>query len=98
MTWLTQDVGSGVELVMYSLDNDTFRYVENGTWIVLRNLGAGTHVLTVRVFDNAGNFVERSITFQVITYGSWLLIFYVAAFAVAVGVFVYDRRFRRRSG
>ena len=97
MTWLTQDVGSGVELVMYSLDNDTFRYVENGTWIVLRNLGAGTHVLTVRVFDNAGNFVEKSITFQVITYGSWLLIFYVAAFAAAVGVFVYDRRFRRRS-
>ncbi|MDD1765522.1 MAG: hypothetical protein LUO84_03615, partial [Methanomassiliicoccales archaeon] len=98
MTWLTQDVGSGVELVMCSLDNGTFTYVENGTWIVLRNLGAGTHVLTVRVFDNAGNFVEKSITFQVITYGSWLLIFYVAAFAVAVGVFVYDRRFRRRSG
>jgi parallel beta-helix repeat protein len=59
------DSCSGIDYIEYRLDNGTFVECENETCIQLSLLGKGSHRLSLRVYDLAGNMATHEVTFEV---------------------------------
>jgi hypothetical protein len=94
--WSSIDNNSGIDRFEYSLDNQAFQSLGTADLVELTNLADGTHVLTIRAFDRAGNTVEKSITFEVSTLNSSLLIVFVVLYFVAMSAVVLGRRYRAK--
>jgi hypothetical protein len=101
ISWICTDAASGLAQLEYSLDNGAFKSC-TGESLALTNVGDGAHTITMRGTDNAGNAVERTLTFDVNTnvssmsgpIGPWLNIglIIVALAVVLVLILVLRRR------
>ncbi len=65
ITLTCSDPCSGVDCVEYSLDDGAYVVCEIETCIQLSSLSNGTHQLSVRIHDQAGNEVAQELTFEV---------------------------------
>ncbi len=63
--WTCTDAGSGIDRVEVSLDGGSFVSVGVATEHTYDDLAVGEHTVDVRVYDEAGNMVESSLTFTV---------------------------------
>jgi hypothetical protein len=97
VNWSAND-SNGIVGYEYSLDGASF--ISNGltTHIDLTNLTTGSHNLTVRAIDGAGNVVEKKLQFNIVAAGSsmgglmpWLLVI-VAIVAIMLLLFFLLRR------
>jgi parallel beta-helix repeat protein len=59
------DSCSGVDCVEYRPDDGQYETCESETYIQLSQIGNGTHELSVRVSDHAGNEIVQELTFRV---------------------------------
>lgn len=64
--WSATDAGSGVGTVQVSLDDGSFQTATGGTQ-TFTGLADGTHTVTIRATDAAGNVRTASVTFTVNT-------------------------------
>ncbi len=67
ITWTMTDAGSGLAKVEVAVDSDMFQNVGLVTSTELSDLKDGQHNVTVRVYDDAGNFRDVTVTFYVTT-------------------------------
>ena len=85
--------GSGVNYYLVRIDDGEWI---NTTYGELRvtNLTPGMHLVTVRAYDRAGNFVEKEFKFYVSPQIPWLwiIIGVIAAMAVVAGVVLFGHR------
>jgi parallel beta-helix repeat protein len=103
ITLTCSDPCSGVDCVEYSLDNGEYVVCGSETCIQLSDLSNGTHQLSVRIHDQAGNEATQELTFEVSiatddvdgdedtladTSSYWLTVGAIAAVVVAVLVIV----------
>ena len=103
--WSSADATSGVDHFEYSLDGAAFKSSGDTNSVGLADLEDGTHQLIVRVFDAAGNVVEKSITFRVDTnafsptgpFGPWLDVGLVLAIVAVLLVAVFALRGRKKT-
>jgi hypothetical protein len=101
VSWSSSDGTSGVNRTEYSLDGGAFQ-VCTGSSLDLKGLADGDHNLVLKVTDNAGNSIAKSVSFKVNTnvfsmsgpVGPWLDIglILVALFIVVLLVLLLRRR------
>ena len=65
LSWACSDACSGVEGVEYTLDDGTYIECGGDDWVKLLNLSLGEHVISMRIYDEAGNTATQSLTFTV---------------------------------
>jgi parallel beta-helix repeat protein len=65
ITWAGSDEGSGLDHYEVSVDGGAFRGVSMATSYSTPTLSVGSHQVTVRAFDRAGNKADSTITFNV---------------------------------
>lgn len=66
ITWSCGDSISGLNRTEYSLDNSAYQAC-TGDSLTLTGVSDGTHTITLRGIDGAGNAVERTLSFRVDT-------------------------------
>jgi hypothetical protein len=86
--WTCTDTGSGVDRVEVSLDGGSFESADTATEHTYDGLAAGEHTVEVRVYDDAGNMAESSVTFTVSEGGGISTIVLVGILLVVVIVVV----------
>ena len=101
VSWACADNVSGLKLLEYSLDDAAYKSC-TGDSLSLTELKDGTHTITLKATDNAGNTVERTLSFDVNTnvfstsgpMGPWLDIglLIVASGIILVVVLALKRR------
>jgi len=67
--WAMLDTGSGVSQVRISIDGGAFMSLGSVTSYDIATLADGTHNVTVRVTDRAGNYAEDTVEFTISTGG-----------------------------
>lgn len=92
----SQDTISGIHHFEYSIDNSTFKSIGIDRFVKLPNLKEGAHVIKIRSFDEAGNMIEKSLTFQVTAIGSWLFVIVLVMGAIVALAVLLDLRRRGR--
>ncbi len=104
ISWTCSDACSGVDRVEYSLDDETYIECGGDEWVKLLNLSSGEHVISIRIYDEAGNSATQNLIFTVKSGGGYDLSDYalpigiaVACAAVAIAIFLMYAM-RRRSG
>ncbi|MCJ7490217.1 MAG: hypothetical protein MUO87_08795, partial [Thermoplasmata archaeon] len=65
IAWSCSDVCSGIDWAEYSIDGATYVVCSVESYVDLVNLSDGTHVVQVRVYDDAGNMAEDDVQFDV---------------------------------
>lgn len=65
ISWICSDSCSGVDRVEYKLDTGPFVLCPDLTQVQLFNLTEGKHVITIAVFDEAGNWIAHDFEFTV---------------------------------
>lgn len=98
ITWTAQDSASGINRYEYSLDGGSFESVGLRTWVNLTGLIDGTHTITIRAFDNAGNFVDDTASFRVTIFRPYvsIIIIVISAIAVVGVIFEWERKRRKQ--
>jgi hypothetical protein len=64
ITLTCSDPCSGVDCVEYCLDGGAYKVCDSETCIQLSDLSDGTHQLSVRILDQAGNEAVQELTFE----------------------------------
>lgn len=67
ISWVGSDVTSGIERYEVKLDNGSWTNIGDLNSTTLNNVGDGSHSVTVRAYDKAGNYDDTSVTFTVNT-------------------------------
>jgi len=67
VSWTMEDEGTGVASVEISVDGGAFQNLGIVDHTEVPNLADGQHTVTVRVIDEAGNYAEQNVTFEVST-------------------------------
>ena len=64
----------------------------------LTGLIDGTHTITIRAFDNAGNFVDDTASFRVTIFRPYvsIIIIVISAIAVVGVIFEWERKRRKQ--
>lgn len=71
LVWTSEDDGSGIDRCLIKVDDRAFEYFSSDSGSVdMSGLENGDHTATLRAFDNAGNFVEVNVSFDVDLGGS----------------------------
>jgi hypothetical protein len=99
ITYTSTDNVSGLDVASYILDSGTPVSCSNGV-ISLSGLNDGTHTLKIRASDNAGNVIEKTMTFKVDTsvfsmsgpMGPWLDVILIILIIVAISIFLLVKR------
>jgi hypothetical protein len=104
ISWTASDATSGLDHFEYSLDGAAFIPCGLSTHVNLANLTAGSHNLTVRAIDGAGNVAEKTLQFNIVAAGisisgllPWLLLLAVAIAAMLILFLILSKR-RRKDG
>jgi len=95
--WAMLDTGSGISQVRISIDGGAFMSLGSVTSYDIATLADGTHNVTVRVTDNAGNYAEATVEFSISTGGgiSSIMIGAIALViivAIVAGVLLMKRK------
>jgi len=104
LTWSSSEGVSGMNRTEYSLDGGAFQTCVGGS-LELTGLADGDHDLVLRVTDNAGNIVTKSVSFTVNTnlfsvsgpVGPWLDVGLIAIALAAVFALVFLMRRRKKA-
>lgn len=67
VSWICSDNMSDLEYIEYCLDGGNFTCCDSNLSIYLLNISEGSHNITLRVFDQAGNIAEVTLWFEVDT-------------------------------
>lgn len=65
--WTATDTGSGLGEMSISLNGEEFLTTDDGSTHFIDDLPEGENVIVIRIYDMAGNIVERTISFTVDT-------------------------------
>ena len=92
--WDANDNISGIAYYMVKIDNGKWKKV-TGNGMDINGLKVGTHMVTIRAYDKAGNFVEKNYTFKVYAQFPWLWVIIgviVASIAIISIMFLLKRQ------
>ena len=87
ISWTMADSGSGVASARVSVDGGAFVSVGLATTYDALGLADGEHDITIRVTDEAGNVIEKSVSFTVSTGGEISTVM-LAAIAIIIVVVI----------
>jgi len=97
--WAMLETGSGISLVRISIDGGAFVSVGSATSYDIATLADGTHNVTVRVTDHAGNYAEATVEFTISTGGGISSIMMGAiALAIIVAIVAGVLLMKRKKG
>ena len=91
--WKSTDAVSGVDHYMIKIDDESWRNL-TGNKTTIEGLKPGKHIVYIRAYDKAGNYVESAREFEVKSF-AWL---WILIGAIAVSIILLILYIRRRKG
>ncbi|HEX9341228.1 MAG TPA: Ig-like domain-containing protein [Thermoplasmata archaeon] len=94
VTWDASDALSGIDRYEVSVDGGAFQSTGATPSAAFGDLAAGSHTVTVRAYDRAGNMQEVSVSFSFVpgSFPWWLIAVIVAAAVGLLLFFLWKRR------
>ena len=89
ISWNSKDNLTGIDYYLIKVDASSWKNInDNSTY--LNNLAPGKHKITIRAYDNAGNYVEKTYIFEVkpTTQISLLFIIAIIVSLIVIGLLV----------